>query len=78
MGNYFLCTPVSFVAKVSLVFNKLMRSNLCIFVLGAIQIIRDTLGGRGGVSKNVTGQFLLGISLVKVDKKCHIEGGRGV
>jgi hypothetical protein len=46
--------------------------------LGAIQIIRDTLGGwGGGGSKNVTGQFLLVISLVKVDKKCHKGGGGG-
>jgi hypothetical protein len=38
--------------------------------LGAIQIICDSLGGRGGgVSKNVTQQFLLVISLGKVDKK---------
>ena len=45
--------------------------------LGAIQIIRDTLGGEGagGVRKNVTQQFLLVISLVKVDKKCHMGGG---
>ncbi len=43
-------------------------------LLGAIQIIRDTLGGRGA-SKNVTGQFLLVISLVKVDKICHMGGG---
>ncbi len=43
--------------------------------LGAIQIICDTLGGRGGVSKNVTRQFLLGISLAKVDKICHMGGG---
>ncbi len=44
----------------------------------AIQIIRDSLGGRGGpggVSKNVTRQFLLVISLVKVDKKRHMGGG---
>jgi hypothetical protein len=45
--------------------------------LGAIQIICDTLGGRwgGGVSKNVTWQFLLVISLVKVDKTCNMGGG---
>ena len=43
-------------------------------LLEAIQIIPDTLGGRG-VSKNVTRQFLLVISLVKVDKKCHMGGG---
>ncbi len=57
---------------------------------GAIQIIRDTLGGKGGlakvspnitwgrgVSKNVTLQFLLLISLVKVDKNlCHVKQGR--
>ena len=43
-----------------------------ILPLGAILIICDTLGGRGGVSKNVTRQFLLVISLVKVDKKCHM------
>jgi hypothetical protein len=46
--------------------------------LGSIQIIRDTLGGRGGgegVSKNVTGQFLFVILLVKIDKKCHKGGG---
>jgi hypothetical protein len=42
--------------------------------LGAIQIIRDTLGGRGG-SKNVTGWFLLVISQVKIDKTCHMGGG---
>jgi len=34
------------------------------------------LRGGGGVSKNVTRQFLLVISLVKVDKQCHMgEGG---
>ena len=43
-------------------------------IIGAFQIIRDTLGGRG-VIKNFTGQFLLVISLVKVDKKCHMGGG---
>jgi hypothetical protein len=43
--------------------------------LGAIQIIRDTLGGRGGVRINVTVQFSLVISLVKVDKTCHKGGG---
>ncbi len=32
-------------------------------------------GGGEGVSKNVTGQFLLVISLVKVDKTCHMGGG---
>ncbi len=31
--------------------------------------------GEGGVSKNVTGQFLLVTSLVKVDKMCHMGGG---
>ncbi len=31
--------------------------------------------GEGGVSKNVTGQFLLVISLVEVDKTCHMGGG---
>ncbi len=46
-------------------------------MLGAIQIIRDTLGGRG-VSKNVTWQFLLVILLVKVDKTCHMGGGGGL
>jgi hypothetical protein len=46
--------------------------------LGAIQIIRDTLGGRGGGSKNVTWQFLLVISLVKDEKKCHMGGGGGL
>ncbi len=45
--------------------------------LGAIQIIRDTLGGRGRVSKNVTRQFLLVVLLVEVDKKCHKGGGGG-
>ncbi len=30
--------------------------------------------GGWGVSKNVTGQFLLVISLVKVDKTCHMGG----
>ncbi len=48
--------------------------------IGAIQIIRDTLGGGAGgegVSKNVTGQVLLVISLVKVDKTCHRGGGGG-
>ena len=34
-------------------------------------------GGGGVVSKNVTQQFLLVISLVKVDKKCHMEGWGG-
>jgi hypothetical protein len=34
--------------------------------------------GDGGVSKNVTQQFLLVISLVKVDKKCHRGGGGGL
>ncbi len=48
-----------------------------IMCLGAIQIIRDTLGG-GGVSKNVTWQFLLVISVVKVDKTCHRGGGGGL
>ncbi len=35
--------------------------------------------GGGGISKNVTWQFLLVISLVKVDKNlCHVtQGGRG-
>jgi hypothetical protein len=42
---------------------------------GAIQKIRDTLGGRGGGCKNFTGQFLLVILLVKVDKTCHMGGG---
>ncbi len=28
-------------------------------------------------SKNVTQQFLLVVSLVKVDKKCHLGGGEG-
>ena len=46
-------------------------------ILGAIQIICDTLGGRG-VSKNVTRQFLLVISLVKVDKTCYMGGGGGL
>ncbi len=46
-------------------------------LLGAIQIILDTLGGGGG-SKNVTWQFLLVISLVKVDKTCHMGGGGGL
>jgi hypothetical protein len=31
-----------------------------------------------GVSKNVTQQLLLVISLVKFDKKCHMGGGGGV
>ncbi len=50
--------------------------NLCTVLtsLEAIQKIRDTLGG-GGVSKNVTGQFLLVILLVKIDKICHMGGG---
>ncbi len=47
-------------------------------MLGAIQIIRDTLGGRGGVSKNVTQQFSLVISLIKFDEKCHMGGGGGL
>jgi hypothetical protein len=47
---------------------------LSIILFGANQIIRDILGGRG-VSKNVTGQFLLVISLVKFDKTCHMGGG---
>ncbi len=34
--------------------------------------------GEGGVSKNVTGHILLVISLVKVDKTCHIGGGGGL
>jgi hypothetical protein len=57
---------------------------------GAIQIISATLGGGkvspnitlawggGGVDKNVTSQFLLIISLVKVYKRllfCHTGGG---
>ncbi len=33
--------------------------------------------GGGGGCKNVTWQFLLVISLVKVDSKCHIGGGGG-
>ena len=32
-------------------------------------------GGPGWGSKNVTGQFLLVISLVKIDKKCHMGAG---
>jgi hypothetical protein len=32
-------------------------------------------GGGGGVSKNVTWQFLLVISLVKFEKTCHMGGG---
>ncbi len=36
-----------------------------------------TLKGGGGVSKNVTWHFLLIISLVKVDKTCHMGGGEG-
>jgi hypothetical protein len=48
-------------------------------VLGAIQIICDTLGWRGGgVSKNVTQQFLLVFSLVKVEKNITGGGGGGV
>jgi hypothetical protein len=43
---------------------------------GAIQIIRDTLGGVG--SKNVTQPFLMVFSLVKVDKKMSHRGGGGV
>ncbi len=50
---------------------------ICYTKYGAIQLICDTLGGRGGGSKNVTRQFLLGVSLVKVDKKCHMGGGGG-
>ncbi len=34
--------------------------------------------GEGGVSKNVTQQFLLVILLVKVDKKRHMGGGGGL
>jgi hypothetical protein len=60
----------------SLIYVSCLYSIMHKLVLGAIQIIRDTLGG-GGVSKNVTGQFLLVISLVKVDKTCH-RGGGGV
>jgi hypothetical protein len=33
--------------------------------------------GEGGGCKNVTWQFLLVISLVKVDSKCHMGGGGG-
>ncbi len=35
-------------------------------------------GGAGGVSKNVTQQFSLVISLIKFDKKCHLGGGGGL
>ncbi len=49
------------------------------FCQGAIQIIRDTLGGRGGGSKNVTQQFSLVITLIKFDKNCrHMGGGGGL
>jgi hypothetical protein len=44
--------------------------------LGAIQIICDTLGGRGGgVSKNVTRKLLLVISQVRFDKNVTWERG---
>ncbi len=46
-------------------------------MLGAIQIIRDTLGGRGG-SKNVTQQFLLVVLLVKNVTKGGGGGGGGL
>jgi hypothetical protein len=35
------------------------------------------MGEGRGVSKNFTLKFLLVISLVKVDKKCHMGGGGG-
>jgi hypothetical protein len=53
----------------------LYLSNLkSVLALEVIQKICDSLGGTGGggVSKNVTRQFLFVISLVKVDKKCHM------
>jgi hypothetical protein len=44
-------------------------------MLGAIQIIRDTLGGRGGGLQKCHPTILWVISLVKVDKMSHGGGG---
>jgi hypothetical protein len=42
-----------------LYFTEMKCQSFISFPLGAVQIIRDTLGG-GGVSKNVTWQFFIG------------------
>jgi hypothetical protein len=71
-----ICKMDTVTSKLALTLFLIFSTSSFPVILGAIQIIRDTLGGRGG-SKKVTRQFLMVISLVKVDKKCHMGGGGG-